>query len=203
MSINVSDKISSLFEKVDGNNRYYVLLAILLVVFLLDYFFLMSPQLAALQKINPEIKTVSSDIEKVKKEMQNLAGYEKNLEELSEKFDAANLKVKSRDEMPSILEHIARLANDHGVKIDQIMPDTLDKELLTENSQRKYYDLPIYMEARSGYHNFGRFLNAVRNDSVSLRVGDFTIVATNDTRYHLLKLTFRATIFENVLSQDG
>jgi len=196
--MDIREKISSLFEKIDGNNRYYVLVALMALIFLLDYFVLMSPQLASLKKINPEIKAVSDRIKGAKADMNKLDTYQSDLQELSKKFEEANLKVKSRDEVPDILEHIANIASESGVKIDQIMPDSLDQDLLTENSQRKYYDLPIYMEARSSYHSLGRFLNKLSQNDISLRIGAFTIVATNDTRYHLVKLTFKATIYEEV-----
>jgi len=200
MNIKIPDKISSLFSKVEGNNRYYVFVGILLFVFLLDYFLLMSPQLGALQKISPEIKTVSENIKKAKEDIEKLNTYKADLEKASTKFTEANLKVKSRDEISVVLEYIAYIANETGVKIDQIMPDTLGQELLTENSQRKYFDLPIYMEARSSYHNFGHFLNKVEQNDISLRVGTFTIVVTNDTRHHAIKMTFKATVFEEVQS---
>jgi len=197
--MDIREKISSIFERIDGNNRYYVLVGFMALFFLLDYFVLMSPQLSALGKINPEIQAVSDNIKRVKGDMKKLDTYQSDLEKLSEKFEEANLKVKSRDEVPIILEHIANIAGETGVKIDQIMPDSLDQELLTENNQRKYYDLPIYIEARSGYHSLGRFLNKLSQSDISLRIGAFTITATNDTRYHLVKLTFRATIYEEVI----
>jgi Tfp pilus assembly protein PilO len=92
------------------------------------------------------------------------------------------------------------VASETGIKIDQIMPDMLGQELLTENNQRKYYDLPIYMEARGSYHDFGRFLGKMEQNDISLRVGAFSIVATNDTGSHAIKITFKATIFEDVKS---
>ncbi len=200
MNIKIPEKISSIFLKVEGNNRYYVFIGVLVFVFLLDYFLLMSPQLGALRKISPEIKTVSEDIRKAKADIDKLNSYKADLEKATEKFTEANLKVKSRDEISIILEHIAYIANETGMKIDQIMPDMLGQELLTENDQRKYFDLPIYMEARSSYHNFGRFMNKVEQNDISLRIGTFTIVVTSDTRNHMIKMTFKATIFEEVQS---
>jgi len=92
------------------------------------------------------------------------------------------------------------IANETGVKIDQIMPDSLDQALLAENNQLKYFDMPIYLEARSSYHNLGRFLSKIgRKDDIALRVGAFTIVATNDNRFHLVKLTFQATVYEELV----
>ncbi len=200
MSIKIPEQISSVFSKVDGKNRYYVFIGILFAVFLLDYFLLMSPQLSALRKINPEIKDISENIKKAKEDIKKLNTYRADLEEVSKKFAEASLKVKSRNEVSFILEYIAYVASETGVKIDQIMPDTLGQELLTENNQRKYFDVPIYMEARSSYHNLGRFLNEIERNDISLRIGTFSIVATNDTRHHAIKLTFKVTIFQDVQS---
>ena len=200
MNIKIPEQVSSVFSKVDGKNRYYVFVGVLFAVFLLDYFLLMSPQLSALRKICPEISAVSENIKKAKEDIKKLNVYRTDLEEVSKKFTEANLKIKSRDEVSFVLEHIAYIASETGIKIDQIMPDTLGQELLTENNQRKYFDLPIYMEARSSYHNFGRFLNKIEQNDVSLRVGTFSIVVTSDTQYHAIKLTFRVTIFEDVQS---
>jgi Tfp pilus assembly protein PilO len=200
MSVKIPEKISEIFSKVDGKNRYYVFVGILFVVFLLDYFLLMRPQLSALEKINPEIKTVSENIAKAKEDIKKLNTYRADLEAASERFTEANVKVKSRDEVSVILEYIAYVASETGVKIDQIMPDMLSQESLTENNQRKYFDVPIYMEARSSYHNFGSFLSRIEQNDISLRVGTFSIVATSDTRNHAIKLTFKATIFEDVQS---
>ncbi len=154
--------------------------------------------MGALRKISPEIKTVAENIKKAQEDIKKLHMYKVDLEQVSKKFTEANLKVKSRDEISVILEDIAYIANETGVKIDQIMPDMIGQELLTENDQLKYFDLPIYMEARSSYHNFGRFLSQIEQNDISLRIGTFTMVATNDTRYHTIKMTFKATIFEEV-----
>jgi len=200
MNEKILSKISSAVEKIDDKNRYYVFVGILLLVLLLDYFLLMSPQLSALRKISPEINILATDIKKAKEDMAKLDSYKMDLQRMNEKFAEANLKVKSRAEISTILEYIANVASETGVKIDQIMPDTINQELLTENKQRKYFNLPIYMEARSGYHNFGRFLNKIEQNDVSLRIGTFTIVATSDMRNHAIKLTFKAMVFEDLSS---
>ncbi|HQP10441.1 MAG TPA: type 4a pilus biogenesis protein PilO [Candidatus Omnitrophota bacterium] len=200
MTIKIPEKISSIFAKVEGNNRYYAFVGVLFVFLLLDYFFLMGPQLGALRKIRPEIKVLSDNIKKAKEDIKKLNTYKADLENASKKFAEANLKIKSKEEISVVLEYIANVANETGVKIDQITPDMLGQELLTENNQRKYFDLPIYMEARSGYHDFGRFLNKIEQNDISLRVGTFAVVVTNDTRLHSIKMTFKATIFEDAKS---
>ena len=146
IKIQIPEKIASVFTKLEGKNLYYVFVGVLVLVFLLDYFILMRPQLAALGKINPEIRTLSENINKAKEDIDKLNTYKADLERASKKFTEANVKVKSRDEISVILEYIAYVANDTGVKIDQIMPDMIAQEPLTQNDQRKYYDLPIYKD---------------------------------------------------------
>jgi len=199
MNLEIFEKLSPFLDKLGGKGRYYIFGVFLLLIFVLDYIFLMRPQFTALNKINPEIKVVSDQISKAKEDMTKLDSYKKDLQNMSSKFAEAKVSVRSRDEVPVILEQIAYMASDTGVRIDQIMPDSLEQELLTENNQVKYFDLPIYLEARCGYHNLGRFLNKLDTVDISLRVGALTIVTTNDQRYHMVKLTLKATVFEEVL----
>ena len=85
----------------------------------------MRPQLSALGKINPEIRAVSENIKKAKEDINKLNAYRADLEEASKKFSEANLKVKSRDEVSFILEYIAYVASETGVKIDQMPTEYL------------------------------------------------------------------------------
>ena len=198
MNLDIAEKLSPIIDAIGGKGRYYIFGAFLLGIFMLDYVFLMRPQFAALSKINPEIKIVSDQINKAKDDMAKLDSYRKDLQNMSSKFSEVKVSVRSKDEVPIILEHIAYIASETGVVIDQIMPDSLEQELLTENNQTKYFDLPIYLEARCGYHNLGRFLNRLDTEDISLRVGEFTVVATNDQRQHVIKLTLKATVFEEI-----
>ena len=48
----------------------------------------------------------------------------------------------------TVRTYLANVANEAGFRIDQVMPDSTDQELLTENSQVKYFDLPISFISR-------------------------------------------------------
>ena len=81
--------VVTVFSKIDDKNRYYIFVGILVFVFLLDYFLLMSPQLSALKKINPEIKTVSDNIKRAQADIDKLNTYRADLENVSQKFAEA------------------------------------------------------------------------------------------------------------------
>lgn len=189
-------KIPDILNKIDEKNRYYIFIGILVFVFLADYFVLMRPQFAALTKISPEIRILSQDIQKAKEEIQRMSSYQDEIKRLEDKIKGSSLKMRSKDEVPLILERISQLANQNGVEIDQIMPFSQDQEILLQDNKRTYYALPILVEARSGYHSFGRFLNQLERDNIAVDEAAFAITATDDTRYHKVKLNLEAMVFE-------
>ena len=196
MKIEFFEKIKSALANLDEKNRYYIFGGILLFVFLLDYFLLMRPQLGALAKLNPENKILSEEIQKAKDDIQQLTHYQKEVEKAKQKVEEVNLKVRSREEVSAILETITLLANKNGVKIEQITPDTTDQKVLLDNKERKYYALPIDVQAKAGYHDLGRFLNQVETEGLFLAVNNFTISSSGELRYQNVKLTLKAIVFE-------
>ena len=165
-------------------------------VFLFDYFILMRPQLATLAKISPENKVLSQDIQKADEDIQKLETYKGEVARLKAGIEEMNLKIKSKDEVPVILEHISLLADQNKVDVDQIMPASHDQQVLLEDNKRMYISLPVLVEARSGYHDFGRFLNDIEQDNILLGVRSFSVTATNDTQYHAVRLSLEAIVFE-------
>lgn len=196
MKLKIPKNFSSILEKINDKNRHYVFGGILVVIFLLDWFILMQPQLRALQKINPELKALSESIQNTKNDIQNIDTYKKQVEELKGKVSDIYLSVKAKEEVEVILERISLLANKNGVKIDQIKPDTQELEVLLENNERQFLSLPISIEAHSSYHNFGKFINELERDEIFLKVSTFTITPTSEMRSHSIKLTLKAVIYD-------
>ena len=189
-------KISELISKIDEKNRHYFLIGALLFVFFLDYFILMRPQLVTLTKINPEIKMLSQDIEKTREDIQKLSFYQSEVKRLESLLAETSQKVKSKEEVSIILEQISRMANQNNVKIDQLMPFIEDQKVLLDDNKRSYYALPILVQARSGYHDLGRFLNQLEKSNLFLYVTSFSIITGEDARAHALKMNLQAIVFE-------
>jgi len=195
----ILDKYKSTVENLDEKSLYGIFAGILVFVFLVYYFLFLGPQLASLSKITPEIKLKAEEIRSAKNDIKRVNDYKKQLEELQAKLAEVNVKVKSKYEFPVILENISKVALASGVKIDQIMPNPHDQELLLENKETKYFSFPILVEARSSYHNFGRFLNRIEKEDMILNVGTFTISSSNNSKNHTIKMTLKAIVFEDKL----
>lgn len=185
-------------EGMDAKVFYIILGVGLLLVFLLDYFLLMSPQLKTLAKINPEIKIIREDINKARDNIQRLAQYEGQVQKYRADIDRENTKVEPRDDVPLILEHISRVASEYKVKINQIMPNVIDSEIVLENDERVYYDLPIEIEAKAAYHDLGRFVNAIEQGSIYLQVGELTIAGIEGRKDLSVKVTFDALVYDEI-----
>ncbi len=192
MKINIAEKLSKLSDQ----NRLYIFIGALMFAFFFDYLVLMRPQLATLAKISPENKVLSQDIQKAGEDIQKLETYKAEVARLKANIEEMNLKIKSKDEVPMILEHISLLADQNKVDVDQIMPASHDQQVLLEDNSRMYLSLPVLVEARSGYHDFGRFLNDIEQDNISLGIRNFSVTATNDTQYHALRVSLEAIVFE-------
>lgn len=192
MKLNITEKLG----RISDQNRLYLFIGVLIFVFLLDYLMWMKPNLAMLAKITPENKVLSGDIQKAEGDIQRLEFYKGEAARLKAGIEEMNLKIKSKDEVSMILEHVSLLADQNKVDVDQIMPSSHDQHVLLEEEKRVYLSLPILVEARSGYHDFGRFLNDIEQDHISLGIRSFSVTAASDTQYHTVRLTLEAIVFE-------
>ena len=188
----IQDKLSTLSDK----QIYWLFAGILLTVFLLDFLLLMQPQLKTLSKINPKIKLVKEDIKKAEGNIAKTEYYRGEVKKLESDLNSVNINVLHRQDIPLILEKISRISNKNKVRIDQVMPDTISQELLLENDEKRYYILPIEVEGKSAYHDFGRFIEAIEKEDIYLSVHSFNLSAKAGSKQHTLALTLHAVVYE-------
>lgn len=200
MNIKIPDKlkeqVAAILGKIDPKNYFYIFVGILLFLFLIDYFILMRPQIAALSKISGENKKLSDDIKQLKEDEKNLSGYRNQIEQLTNKVEEADLRFRSKNELDYVIQEISRLANLNKVKIDEIMSENENIKEVMKNIKRSYYSLPIDIEGKSDYHNLGRFLNQLETDNVFLNIRAFSLSKTEDAHSHKIKLTIKTIVYD-------
>ena len=82
-------------------------------------------------------------------------------------------RLPERAEVPALVEAITRAAVAHGLAIERIA-------LGEERQADKHWELPIALELRGGYHEFGAFAAAVAALPHLVTLHDFEIVASVD-----------------------
>ena len=201
--MNINDQISSALAKIDEKYYPFVLGGIIVVIFALDFLVIMKPQMTRFSSLNKEISKLSTDFKNAQNDFRNAAQYSNDAIRLKEQINKMNYKITAKEQVPLILERISRIASQNRIEIDQMMPNMDAQQSLLKNNEGQYYEIPIFMETRCGYHDFGRFLNAVEKDDMFLRVADFILMANSaDPVHHRVQLRIKAIIFDKAVSSN-
>lgn len=190
-------KIFEAFNNLNEQARYSILGCVVVLVLLLDVFLLVLPQCGSISDINDQIKTLSTDTAQVVTDKQRIDQLKKSLEQTRLTLEAMNLKIRPLQEVPAILETISRIANEYDVKIDKLVPQKQEQESLTKSEDGHYYALPIVIQARCGYHMFGRFLNKLENEDLYFSLKDLLVQDDEkNPRIHLFSLTINIILVD-------
>ncbi len=200
----IPEKISNAFSASTEKQRYFFLGIILVIIFLLDYFFIMKGQLEFLNTINPKLTILQQDIKEVKEDIPKIIGYQKEINLFQEQFRKTGYEIPSKEEVSLILEGISLLASQTKIKIEQMMPVKGAQELLHKNNEGKYFSFPIFVEAQGSYHDIGRFVNKIEKDAIFKSIVAFNITANpKDVAHQVVKMTIKAIILEKTRGQKG
>lgn len=196
MDLKVLDKISEFISDINEKNPYYLVGGIIVSLLLVDYFLVFQHQLKTWGAISPKIVKLSQDLNAARRNIQRIDQDKAELKDLSAKLGKINYKIRSKEEVPMILESISRVTNENGVRIEKIVPHPTI-EVLLENDEGQYLSVSIFIVAKSGYHNFGRFLNQLEVEEIFLTISSFTIERQGDeSTLHAIEMKIDAIIFE-------
>jgi Tfp pilus assembly protein PilO len=191
------NKILGQFNNLNDQTRYAILGGVVFFIILIDVFLLVLPQMGGIGSNNDQIKQLSDDTQQVLTDRQRIRQLKKNLEDTRTSLNALTQKVRPLQEVPAILSTISSIANEYGVKIDQLEPEKGQQESLKAASADKYYALPVLIKVHCGYHMFGHFLNKLEQEDIYFIMQDFII--QNDganTNAHSFSLTIKIILVD-------
>jgi len=197
LSTKIND-IVSFIKNADEKTRYYIFGGILVVILILDYLILMGPQIARFTKISGEIKSLRTQIELTKSNLLRLTQYREEVRQLNEDIEKGQIKIRSREGVPLILESISRIAGNSGVTIDQIIPNPGGQNEILQNDERKYYSLPINIIGKCDYHDLGRFLNALEKGDILFKVKTFNIISQRGMKTQDVEITLNTIVSDDI-----
>ena len=193
----IVDQLMKVIQKINEKNPYYTIIAGIVILLVADYFVLLQFQLSSFRALNPQLTSLSQDLKTTRVNIKQMDKFQNEIKQLTVQSQDLNSKIKSKEEIPLILESINRLASKNGVVIEQITPNTMTQEVIMKNNDGQYLAVPVKVEAYSAYHNFGRFLNQLENEEKFFTISDFSIVENpQDPVHHSVNLTLRVLIFE-------
>ena len=120
-----------------------------------------------------EEQTLRQDFEKKAFEAANLEAYKTQLVEMEQRFGALVAQLPSETEVPGLLEDITDKGERNGLSIKRI-------DLLSEQAQTFYIELPIAIEAAGSYHDLGAFVSGMAGLPRIVTLHDFEITLDAD-----------------------
>lgn len=151
-----------------------ILLTFLFVALLVAGFYLHIEELnKGLATVKQEEQTLRVDFEQKAFEAANLEAYKAQLAEMEERFGALVAQLPSETEVPGLLEDITDKGELNGLNIERI-------DLLDEQEQNFYVELPIAIEAIGSYHDIGAFISGMAGLPRIVTLHDFEINIDGD-----------------------
>lgn len=176
-------------------NPYLVLWVIIFVILLLDFVILLRPQIMLLKQTNRQVGTLSRDLKTTKKDFASIEQFRKRLASLQEKISVVGERIAQEEEMPVVLENVSKLAKQSNLKIIQLKPSRQEEKIVVTAQAGNIYELPIFIEARCGYHQLGIFINKLENDRIFMSLTGLELVPNvGDSLHHNAKLVVQTYI---------
>jgi len=201
MKLNLATMISQ-FNQLELKVRLSVFAGVLLMLVLADVFTVLGFQWGALQKIGQDNQTLHDDIERLKGDLLRIDQMRSGLQNSRTQLEGMNSKIHSVGEVSPILEDVSKIANQAGVKIEQLTPQSDAQQALITSGAVKYYALPIVVQATSGYHMFGHWMNQLESAALFFNLSSLTIEDQGgDVNHHRINATFKVVLSDK--NTDG
>jgi type IV pilus assembly protein PilO len=141
------------------------------------FYFLIMARQEELARVAGDETGLRADLESKAALAANLQPYIQQMKDMEEKFGDLLRQLPAQTEVPGLIEDITYTGVGSGLEIKSI---TLDKDVAREF----YVELPIRIEVKGSYHDFGTFVSGVSSLSRIVTLHDFTITQ-GDTRGEL------------------
>ena len=122
--------------------------------------------------VEQEEQSLRQDFEKKAFEAANLDAYKAQLAAMEERFGALVAQLPSETEVPGLLEDITDKGELNGLSIKRI-------DLLDEQAETFYVELPIAIEAVGSYHDLGAFISGMAGLPRIVTLHDFEIILSD------------------------
>lgn len=136
--------------------------------------FLLLPQIQGVVKHDEATKKISAQVKVTEREISEIEGLKKQVELYRGKIDSYERMLPAEQEIPKLLEDLSDMAKNANVKIVGITPLALAPRQ-EPRPDDIYQEIPILINARSGYHELGKFASDLENSDRFMKIVDLNI----------------------------
>lgn len=193
----MSDSQSGKIKSLDPRILYVIFGLVILLLVVADFLLILRPQISGLLSQNKKNGELKAQIEKLQDDKKHVSQFEKGLADMKSKMVDFDRMVYAKEDVPMALNNVSTLANEYGVQIDQLAPQRQGEDQLVKNDEGVYKSIAIFIEARSGYHEFGRFINRMEKDNMFWKLDELVFLSDKiNTHKHIVKMVMRILVLE-------
>lgn len=175
------------------DKKEVLVLAVLMVaiVFTGYYCLLLNPKLRTIKATFPQVRTTKIRVQTAGRDIADIDAIRHKIELLRREIGSYEARLPADEEIPSLLEYLSAVAFESRVKIVEIRPlrEITAKEISPGEPKKLYLKVPVVIEALSGYHELGSFINKLENSPRFMKIDDIQIQGNpKDPKNHHSKL---------------
>jgi len=159
--------------KLDRNKKILIVLFCVILVYV-DVNYVLKMQTASLKKISANLSKLKTDFDKFNKDTQEMNRIKGNPALMKAKPQGAK-RIISDSDVSGLLQDIAGSANKSDIKILQIKPLKDISPADKVPGADKFSPLTITLDTICDYHQLGKFINALENGEIYMRVAEIRI----------------------------
>jgi len=118
------------------------------------YYFVYTPQMPRLERVEQEELELRSSFEQKQKKAANFDAYKDQLTEIERSFGTMLRQLPGKTEIPNLLVDISQTGLAAGLQEELFQP-------VSENRKDFYAEKPIKIRLRGKYHEFGKFVSDI------------------------------------------
>ena len=173
--------------------RIIALVGVFAFTLILGYLFLIKSRLAKLHNLEKQQSNLKSRYQREYQQVSVLSEHEEQLSSMQKKVTTLNLQLPTANEIPQLIDTIAKLAVANNLEINLIKPGQ-------ERVRDFYTIMPINIAVTGDYHHLALFISQLSALGKALTFDDFTMTALNqkardDEGLALLEMNAAATVY--------
>src|SRR5678815_5767211 len=137
-------------------HRWGGLAGLLLLITVLNYFLLVSPELGRLEQQAAQQRQLDSQLQEKSEIAQNLNERRREMDVLQQKLDEALSELPESADLDELLAQLNEIGRKSGLEISTVEP-------APEEPAQIYVKIPIKMALTGNYHEIAMFLQSVAN----------------------------------------
>ncbi len=175
------------------------------VIFYLYWTIVVSPMGKRFIQLGQQVKAAQVKWQQTQQAVAQEPQLRQEEQRLSETIEGLGRSLPSEDALPKVIEVLSNVASETGVRIQTIFPQrSLESgadgsgkgsggsKPVADNLKSLYKEIPIQIDALSGFHQLGAFLNRVESDAQAMEVKSLRISSNpKEPRLHDVKLVLR------------